>query len=130
MGNSILNLSDIAQRDDLDHINQIWKTIMSMELVDLYVLLNDEMDFEGLNCKEFIANLSVRFDKHRAIEDEEFYLNLLECPECHKGEIICEFVGVTSGINFGLYFVFENNEIVGVQHCRFYGDIDDIWDGD
>lgn len=128
MLNEILYLSDFPKHKPLDEINLIWKAIMSMDLIELYTVLNPNIEYTNSTKTGFMKWLDDKFRKHQSIKDEEFYLNLLECPKCHKGEIICEFVGVSSGINFGLYFEFEEGKVISIDRCSFYGDIDTIWD--
>ena len=124
--NSILLKSDIINKQNLDYINQIWFAIMGMDIIDLYVLLDDRVNYGDLTKQQFIEKLDIKFKKHTQICDEEFYLNLIECHKDHKGEIICEFVGIESGINLGVYFEIEDDQLVGLYFCECFGGVEDL----
>jgi len=124
--NSILNKKDIQSNTSLDAINQLWLAIMSMNIIDVYTLLNSKIDFGNLTKTQFVKKLDIKFDKHKQIEENEFYLNLIECHKDHKGEIICEFVGTNSGINLGIFFEIKNKQIAGLHFCECFGGVEDL----
>ena len=78
------------------------------------------------NKQQFVEKLDLKFNKHKQICDEEFYLNLIECYKDHKGEIICEFVGLQSGINLGIYFKFKDGHLAGLYFCECFGGVEDL----
>jgi len=124
--NSILQLSEVAHKDNLDHINLLWRAIMSMDIIEIYTLLHDNIQYNGYTRIEFVKVIDSKFKKHRDYGDTQLYLDLLECPKCHKNKIICSFIGTESFVGFSLYFEIENSEIISIDTCSFYGDIENI----
>lgn len=124
--NDIQLIKDIRGTESLDEINTIWYSIMRMDIIDLYLSLNDTIQFGELSKNQFLALMQEKFRKHKILGDTEFYLHLIECFKIHSGEIICEFVGIESGINLGLVFDFEGSHITGVQFCNCFGGIEDL----
>ena len=102
--NSVLYISDIKKNNQLDYINQVWHAIMSLDIIELYSILDDRISYNNLNKEQFVKLLDNKLKKHKQLGDKEFYLDLVECQKCHEGEIICQFVGLDSGIAFGLFF--------------------------
>jgi len=82
--NSILQTKDFSKNTDLDHINQLWRAIMNMDVIDLYGLLIDRIDFGDLSKRQFVEILYAKIQKHKKIGDREFYLDLIECVKLHK----------------------------------------------
>ena len=126
--NSILQTKDFSKNAELDHINQLWRAIMNMDLIELYWLLNDKTNFGGLSKQQFVEILYAKIEKHKKIGDREFYLDLIECHNQHKHEIICEFVGLESGINLGIYFKIEGEKLTRLQFCECFGRVEDLDD--
>ena len=124
--NSVLYFNEINYKSHLDYINLIWYAIMSMDIIAVYTVLNDNLDFGNLTKTQFVKKLDIKFEKHKQIEDEELYLDLIACHKKHQGEIICEFVGTNSGINLGIYFEINNNELIGLHFCECFGGVEDL----
>jgi len=122
----ILLLEDFEHKQNLDSINLLWRAIMSMDILEVYTLLRDGYDYNKLTRTEFVNVLDSKLKKHKVLGDCEFYLSLIECYKCHKSEIICQFVGLDSGIGLGLYFDIKNAQIVGIQFCDAYGKVEDL----
>ena len=97
-----------------------------MDIVSMNDLLKENINYKGLGKYGFVELMYNKFRSHRTINDEEFYLDLIECPKCHENEIICEFVGANSEINFGLYFKIKSGQLMAIDFCKYFGDIDDI----
>ncbi|MDT8413860.1 MAG: hypothetical protein RQ735_00660 [Flavobacteriaceae bacterium] len=124
--NDILLLEDFKHKQNLDSINLLWRALMSMDILEVYTLLKDDYSYNKLTRTEFVSFLDGKFKKHKVLGDSEFYLSLHECYKCHEGEIICQFVGLDSGIGLGLYFDIKNAQIAGIQFCDAYGQVEDL----
>lgn len=124
--NNILLLKDFKHKQNLDYINQLWRAIMSMDILEVYTLLKDDYNYNTLTRTEFVSALDSKFKKHKVLGDTEFYLNLNQCYQCHKDEIICVFVGLDSGIGLSLYFEIKHAQIAGIQFCNSYGKVEDL----
>ena|SRR5690606_3744312 len=122
----ILLLEDFGHKQNLDSINLLWQAIMSMDILEVYASLKDEYDYNKLKRIEFVKILDSKFKKHKALGDSEFYLSLNQCYKCHEGEIICQFVGLDSGIGLGLYFDIKNKQIAGIQFCDAFGKVEGL----
>ncbi|MBF8149269.1 hypothetical protein ITJ86_05140 [Winogradskyella sp. F6397] len=124
--NDILKLEDFKHKKNLDEINLLWRAIMTMDIIEIYVLLPENLNYFGLTKTEFVKQLDNKFKKHRFLEDEAFYLTINKCFKCHKDEMICEFVGLESAIGLSLYFEIKNSKLAGLQFCDAYGKIEDL----
>ena len=124
--NRLLHLYDFEHKSDLDSINLLWRALMSMDILEIYILLQDDYNYFDLTKTEFVNLLDNKFKKHKFLGDSEFYLILNECFKCHKDEIVCEFVGLDSGIGLGLYFEIKHTQIAGIQFCDAYGKVEDL----
>lgn len=123
---NILILEHFEYKQNLDDINLLWHAIMRMDILEIYNLLRDEYNYFSLTKNGFTELLDTKLKKHQFLGDDEFYLTLNECRKCHKNEIICEFVGFTSGIGLSIYFEIKNSELIGLQFCDAYGKIEDL----
>ncbi len=122
----LLHLYDFEQKPDLDSINLLWRALMSMDILEVFTLLKDDYDYNKLTRTEFVNFLDSKFKKHKVIGDSEFYLSLNECYKCHEDEIICQFVGLDSGIGLSLYFDIKKAHLVGIQFCDAFGKVEDL----
>ena len=122
--NSILSISDLKRKIELDYINSIWYAIMKMDSYLLLTLLEDDMTYEDLRKQEFVDLLNDRFNNHKTLGDSELLLDLDYCKSCNCDKPVCKFIGNNSGKHFALYFEINKGEINDIYHCNWYGDID------
>jgi hypothetical protein len=127
---NILNTKKLKLKRKEDSVNKVWYAIMTMDIIELYLQLDESINYYDLDKLSFLKKLHNRFDNHRTIKDEEFYLHLRGCSKLHEGEPVCEFVGMASGINLGMIFDFKNKEIVGIKFCDCLGSVQDVMDYD
>ena len=122
----MLELENFKYKNNLDEIDELLLAIMTMDILEIYSLLNEDLNFFEFSKIEFIKTIHNKFKKHQLLGDEELYLNLNECYKCHENETICEFVGLDSGIGMSLYFQLERSKLIGVSFCDCYGKIEDL----
>lgn len=118
----MMTLSDFKISKQEDGIINIFKAIMAMNTYDLYLLLDDEIDYEDIGKDPFVDKLDEHFNKHRIYGDTEFYLDLDFCKGCNCEKPVCKFIGNHSNLHFALFFEIKENQIVDIYHCNWYGD--------
>ncbi|WP_152604825.1 hypothetical protein [Psychroserpens jangbogonensis] len=122
--NSFLSIRNLQQYEELDKINSIWYAIMKMEPALLNLLLEDDIDYEDIGKQEFIEKLRYRFNNYKTMGDSELILDLDYCKGCNCNRPVAKFIGNNSGKHFALYFDIENEEVIDIYHCNWYGDFD------
>jgi len=120
----MLILQDLKQQPELDYINMVWFSIMSMNTTLVGLLLDDTIDYEDIGKKAFIEKLNTRFNNHKTHGDSELLLDIDYCKGCHCDLPVCKFVGNHSGKHFALYFELIDGYITDIYHCNWYGDMD------
>lgn len=108
--------------DEKDEVVRIWITIMQMNYNELWSLLDDDIDYEDIGKKAFIKKLGGHFARHKKLGDSELILDLKSCNSCNQNKPVCVFTGNRSKRKFALYFDFEQNKVVDIYHCNWYGD--------
>ena len=124
--NSVLSKNDIEKKSSLDYLNQIWLSIMQMNVFALDQLLDENIDYEDIGKAKFIEKLNDTFTQYRTLGDSELVLDLDHCNGCVCNQPVCKFSGNHSGNHFALYFEIKNNEIVDIYHCNWYGKQNDL----
>ena len=119
-------LKDFKIKKNNDLISKLWRAIMDMDIIEVYTLLPEDIIFQNLTKKGFIELLDEKFRKHKIIGDDELYVHLLEGNKKHKDELICQFVGVESGINLGIFLEYEKEQLKGIQFCECFGGVEDL----
>jgi hypothetical protein len=114
-------LADFNEDKNFETIHDIWVAIMEMNVSKLKLLLKDDILYEDIGKQLFIEKLERKFYKHRDSGDNQLYLNLDKCNGCKSKETVCTFTGNQSGKSFALYFEIEEQEIIDIFHCTWYG---------
>lgn len=122
--NSFICSLDLDKQGELDLINSIWYSIMTMNAHFLDSLLDPNIDYEDIGKTAFIEKLRQRFIDHLILGDEELFLDLDICVGCNCNQSICKFIGNKSGKHFALYFDIKNGGIKDIYHCLLYGNTD------
>ncbi|ARV12016.1 hypothetical protein BTO09_06495 [Gilvibacter sp. SZ-19] len=119
---SLLSISDLENRYNLDYINTIWCSIMMMSTEFLNIYLKPGVDYEDIGKKAFVNKLAERFEHFRELGDTELLMDLDTCHGCNCLQPVCKFIGNKSGNHFALFFEIEGQEIVDIYHCNWYGE--------
>jgi len=118
----MVTLKDFKTTVQEDNLVHIFISIMNMDPTLLHQLLEDNINYEDIGKQLFIDKLSERFNKHKIYGDTEFYLDIDFCKGCSCDNPVSKFIGNNSKLHFALFFQIEENKIIDIYHCNWYGD--------
>jgi len=116
------SLSDFELQTKPDPIVSIWKAIMAMDVIELYSLLDDKIDYENIGKGQFVEKIHKTLETFKSLGDNELYLNFSYCNSCVNNCPVVVFIGNKSWRCFSLRFETENNKIIDIYHCNWFGD--------
>ena len=72
------SLSDFELQTKPDPIVSIWKAIMAMDVIELYSLLDDKIDYENIGKGQFVEKIHKTLETFKSLGDNELYLNFFD----------------------------------------------------
>lgn len=104
-------------------VAQIIQAIINWDAESILPLLDQNKTYQDLSPKDFVSTIKMELWAFKRSRDTKLILGTDLCKGCNCKEPIFVLKGNNSGREYALYFEFENDEIVDIYQCNWYGNI-------
>lgn len=125
-----IDVRNLKKRESLDQIQKFWLAIMSMDVIEFFSLLKEDINLFGYSHQSFTEELHRKFYAHNFFGDNELVLQVNKETEANRDFIDCDFIGVETGFSTVLRFYYFNRRISGISfmNANFGWDIENVFD--
>ncbi|RXJ45593.1 hypothetical protein [Gelidibacter gilvus] len=116
-------MKTLLKKTASNQVNLILESIINWDANGILNLLNDDKTYQDLTPKEFVLTIVTEFMFFKRAGDTQLSLTTNLCHGCNCRQPMFVFKGNKSGREYALYFEFDDNEILDIYKCNWYGNI-------